>query len=179
MGQGWKMNGMLRGGAWSPAAFLAQKPHENVCWRNFAASEKTMPRAFPGYQDKWPILSTLRVLFCPLAPAPHPASSPGQRRSCTTGANKHHVPLICNTAAKKGKKPLIFLHTRTYICTYIHTRMYLHIYMLKSVCNTYTHTKKLQFLLATLTSQSQDSPSRRVWPKVVITGALPAPVAGL
>lgn len=119
MGQGWKMNSMLRGGAWSPAVFLTPNPHENVCWRNFAASEKMMPRAFPGYQDKRPILSTLRVLFCPLALAPpQPHSQPPALATADPAQQEpHRVPLICNAAAKKGLH--IFLCTHVSISTYI------------------------------------------------------------
>lgn len=133
MGQGWKMNGMLRGGAWSPAAFLAQKTHENVCWRNFAASEKTMPRAFPGYQDKWPILSTLRVLFCPLAPAPHPSSLQPRPAPILYNRSQHTpCPTRLQHCSQEGEKtPYIFTHTHIYM--HIYTRTYVF---------TYTYVKK-------------------------------------
>lgn len=135
MGQGWKMNGMLRGGAWCPAAFLAPKPHENVCWRNFTASEKTMPRAFPGYQDKWPILSTLRVLFCPLTQS---HIQPWPELVLHNWSQHTPPPTHLQHCSQEGEKMSVFMPPHMYVHIYTHTYVFTYIDVV-SVCVYYMY----------------------------------------
>lgn len=161
---------MLRGGAWSPATFLTQKLHKKVCWRNFAASEKMMPRAFPGYQDKWPILSTLRVLFCPLAPAP-PQPHIQPRPALILHNRRQHTPRptrLQHCSQEGEKKPTYFY---AHVCFYI--------YICEKVSRIYIHTKNCSSCgQLSPPKAKQGSVSHRVWPRVVMTGASPAPMAG-
>lgn len=126
-GQGWRMNGMLRATALPPKAHRA--------WLQGFWAEKELPRLFPGCQDKWPILPTLRMGFVlPSSPTAAPAL-PSQ-----------HTPGPAFDA-KKGEKFPLFLYTHTLTCT-----------RLKGYIK-YINTQKLQFLLAALSCHSQTGQS--------------------
>lgn len=139
MGQGWKINGMLRGGARSPAVFLTPKnPHENILLGEISPhlrrrcpglsqGTRTNGQFFPRYE-----------CFAPRSHQPHSAASgagPAQRRPTRTVSHSLPTP-----QPRRGGKTHLFLHAHPYTYTYIHICVFTYVYVKKYIYYIYTHT---------------------------------------